>query len=79
LRGYQLVEGIYQPIGDGMSLALGLRLVMDRVDPSNLIGFFRVDTGEKLLRPMELQSELIVARAKLAEYESRFGPLGNED
>jgi hypothetical protein len=51
---------------------------VDRVAPSDLIGFLRLDTGEKLLRPTELQAELIVARAKLAEYESRFGPLGNE-
>jgi hypothetical protein len=72
------VEGECWPIGDGISLALGLRLVADKVAPSDLIGFFRVDTGEKLLRPPELQSELIVARAQLAEYESRFGPLGNE-
>jgi hypothetical protein len=74
-----LVEDECWPIGDGMSLALGLRLVVDKVAPSDLIGFFQVDTGEKLLRPTELQAELIVARAELAEYESCSGPLGSED
>jgi hypothetical protein len=52
---------------------------VDKVSPSDLIIFFQLDTGENLLRPTERPSELIVAKAKLAEYESRFGLLGNED
>jgi Uma2 family endonuclease len=52
LQGYRLVEGVYQPIADGVSLALGLRLVpMD-----SLIAFYRLDSGDKLLLPTELKA-----------------------
>jgi Uma2 family endonuclease len=85
LRGYRLTEGLYQPIEDGVSLALGLRL--EAAD--NLITFYRLDSGDKLLLPTELKAALereSQARTqaeqqvkdlttKLAEYEARFGPL----
>jgi Uma2 family endonuclease len=85
LRGYRLTEGLYQPIEDGVSLALGLRL--EAAD--NLIAFYRLDSGDKLLLPTELKAALeqeSQARTqaeqqvkdlttKLAEYEARFGPL----
>jgi Uma2 family endonuclease len=96
LRGYQLVQEVYQPISNNISLALGLRL-----EPADtLISFYRLDSGAKLLLPAELQAcweqetqsrlateaqldQEILARtaaeAKLAEYESRFGKLTNEE
>jgi Uma2 family endonuclease len=54
LRGYRLVEGVYQLITDGVSLALGLRLVP--ID--GLIAFYRLDSGDKLLLPTELKALL---------------------
>jgi Uma2 family endonuclease len=52
LRGYQLVQEIYQPINNNISLALGLRL-----EPADtLISFYRLDSGAKLLLPAELQA-----------------------
>jgi Uma2 family endonuclease len=82
LRGYQLVQETYQPINNNISLALGLRL-----EPAGtLISFYRLDSGAKLLLPAELQAgweqETLarqVAEAKLAEYESRFGKLTDEE
>jgi Uma2 family endonuclease len=68
LQGYRLVEGVYQPIADGVSLALGLRLVtMD-----SLIAFYRLDSGEKLLLPTELKalSEREKAARILAEEQA---------
>jgi Uma2 family endonuclease len=50
LLGYRLVEGEYQPICDSKSEALQLRL-----EPSGqLINFYRLDNGEKLLTPAEM-------------------------
>jgi Uma2 family endonuclease len=52
LRGYQLVQEVYQPISNNISLALGLRL-----EPADtLISFYRLDSGAKLLLPAELQA-----------------------
>jgi Uma2 family endonuclease len=52
LRGYQLVQEVYQPISNNISLALGLRL-----EPADtLISFYRLDSGAKLLLPSELQA-----------------------
>jgi Uma2 family endonuclease len=50
LRGFRLQEGLYVPIADGRSEPLGLRLVVEEA----LIGFYREDTGEKLLASEEL-------------------------
>lgn len=59
LRGYQLhefvnsegeVEPVYEAISTGQSKVLKLQLVAE----GRLIGFYRLDTGEKLLIPDEL-------------------------
>jgi Uma2 family endonuclease len=61
LRGYCLVGEHYQPIADGHSQVLNLRLgVADQ-----LIQFYRLDTGEKLLTPAEQ------AQALRAETQAR--------
>jgi Uma2 family endonuclease len=88
LRGYRLEQGIYQPIEDGISQVLALRLeVSDEL--SELISFYRIDSGAKLLLPVELKAAMISAQqeaasaqqqarelaAKLAQYEARFGSL----
>jgi Uma2 family endonuclease len=54
LRGYRLQEGLYQPITDGRSEPLRLRLAVEE----SLIGFYREDTGEKLLASQELVQAL---------------------
>jgi Uma2 family endonuclease len=62
LEGYRLVTveedeklvNRYVPITDGMSQPLGLRLVVE----GDLIGFYRLDNGQKLLIPSELATEL---------------------
>ena len=50
LKGYRLRNEVYEPIGDGCSEPLSLRLQID----GGLIAFYRQDTGEKLLIPDEL-------------------------
>ncbi|MCU0565081.1 MAG: Uma2 family endonuclease [Oculatellaceae cyanobacterium Prado106] len=50
LRGYRLQAGLYVPITDGRSDPLKLRLTVEE----SLIGFYREDTGEKLLASDEL-------------------------
>jgi hypothetical protein len=47
-------EGLYVPIMDGRSEPLGLRLAVEE----SLIGFYREDTGEKLLASEELVQAL---------------------
>jgi Uma2 family endonuclease len=60
LRGYRLDyrerddDNIYYPITDGCSQVLGLRLEVE----DYLINFYRLDTGEKLLMPVELMFAL---------------------
>lgn len=54
LRGYRLRGEIYEPIQDGRSEPLQLRLVIE----GRLIGFYPEDTGEKLLIPDELADAL---------------------
>jgi Uma2 family endonuclease len=54
LRGYRLVGSEYQPIVDGVSLSLGLRLEV----ADSLIAFYRLDSGKKLLLPIELKAAL---------------------
>jgi len=45
------VQGEYLPISDYHALTLGLRLIIE----GGMIGFYRLDTGEKLLNPDEAQ------------------------
>jgi Uma2 family endonuclease len=54
LQGYRLRGEIYEPITDSRSEPLQLRLVVE----DKLIGFYREDTGEKLLIPDELAQAL---------------------
>ena len=66
LRGYRLRGEIYEPIEDERSEPLQLRLVVE----GRLIGFYREDTGEKLLIPGELAQALrqeVLARQQAEE------------
>jgi Uma2 family endonuclease len=54
LRGYRFNGEQYIPITDGRSEPLKLRLQLE----DTLIGFYREDTGEKLLAPNELVTAL---------------------
>ena len=66
LRGYRLRGEIYESIEDGRSEPLQLRLEVE----GRLIGFYREDTGEKLLIPDELAQALsqeVLARQQAEE------------
>ncbi|WP_392481329.1 Uma2 family endonuclease [Nostoc sp. C110] len=66
LRGYRLRGEIYEPIEDGRSEPLQLRLVVE----GRLIGFYRENNGEKLLIPNELAEALrqeVLARQQAEE------------
>lgn len=69
LRGYRLRRDEYEPIVDGRSEPLQLRLQVE----GELIGFYREDTGDKLLIPDELAAALRQAeeRSRQAEERSR--------
>lgn len=54
LQGYRLQGETYTPIADGRSIPLKLRLQVE----GQLIGFYREDSGEKLLIPSELATAL---------------------
>jgi Uma2 family endonuclease len=54
LQGYRLRRDAYEPITDSRSEPLKLRLQVE----GQLIGFYREDTGEKLLIPGELAQAL---------------------
>lgn len=85
LRGYRLRGETYELITDNRSQPLQLRLAIE----DQLIGFYREDTGEKLLIPDELATKLQQetqarqeaenranqAEALLARYKQRFGDL----
>ncbi len=78
LRGYRLRGESYELITDSRSEPLKLRLAIE----DELIGFYREDTGEKLLIPDELAAKLSQetqarqeAEALLARYRERFGDL----
>jgi len=64
LQGYRLRGETYEPITDSRSEPLQLRLVVE----GKLIGFYREDTGEKLLIPDELAQALQLAEER-AEQE----------
>jgi Uma2 family endonuclease len=64
LRGYRLENGQYQLITDNISPVLQLRLEVDSSlisSPTALIAFHRLDTGEKLLLPAEMQARMMIA------------------
>jgi hypothetical protein len=58
LQGYRLQEQRYRAITDGISQPLQLRLESE----GELIGFYRLDTSEKLLIPRELAAALAEER-----------------
>jgi Uma2 family endonuclease len=76
LQGYRLVpvtvEGetrdLYTPIIDGRSEVLKLRVSVE----GQLLGFYREDTGEKLLLPTELAEELRHTAALLEQERTRL-------
>lgn len=79
LRGYRLQGDEYAPIADSLCQPLKLRLAVE----GQLISFYRLDTGEKLLIPEELaqalqqeQQRVAALEAELARYRERFGDLG---
>jgi Uma2 family endonuclease len=63
LQGYTLVEEVYQPITDGVSQVLQLRLETEDA----LIRFYRLDTGAALLTPDEIAQALIQERDARAQ------------
>jgi Uma2 family endonuclease len=74
LRGYQLENGQYQPITNNISSVLQLRLEIDNSlssSPTSLIAFYRLDNGEKLLLPVELQTKAETAEHKTTMAEQK--------
>ncbi|MGB3200574.1 MAG: Uma2 family endonuclease [Nodosilinea sp.] len=67
LKGYRLKDEVYEPIADGCSEPLGLRLEID----GGLIAFYRQDTGEKLLIPDELAVALRQEALRRQQAEQR--------
>ncbi|MGK7942925.1 MAG: Uma2 family endonuclease [Microcystaceae cyanobacterium] len=68
LRGYRLRKGEYELIEDHSSEPLNLRLEV----AGNLINFYRIDTGEKLLIPQELAESLQQKEEELADKEEEL-------
>jgi Uma2 family endonuclease len=66
LQGYRLQEQRYRAITDGISQPLQLRLESE----GELIGFYHLDTNEKLLIPRELAAAL--AEEKQAKEQERL-------
>ncbi|MEA5582851.1 Uma2 family endonuclease [Nodularia harveyana UHCC-0300] len=64
IQGYRLQDEIYHPITDGLSQPLGLRVEVE----GELLRFYRLDTGAKLLIPTEL-AELAEQERQRAEQE----------
>ena len=67
LKGYRLQGETYKPITDRCSEPLRLRLQVD----GQLIGFYRQDTGEKLLIPDELAQALKQEAIRRKQAEQR--------
>ncbi len=67
LRGYRLRGETYELITDGQSQPLKLRLTVE----GNLIGLYRIDTGDKLLIPDELAAALQAAEVEAASARQR--------
>ena len=63
LRGYRLQEGSYERIVDSQSVPLQLRLAVE----DKLIGFYRLESGEKLLVPDDLAQALRQKTQELLE------------
>ncbi|BAY82919.1 hypothetical protein NIES267_24050 [Calothrix parasitica NIES-267] len=75
LKGYRLEKEIYEEITDTKSEVLGLRLEVE----SELIAFYREDTGEKLLAPYELAQALKESEEKAERLRKKLEELGVVD
>jgi uncharacterized protein YlxW (UPF0749 family) len=60
------VNGVYEPIVNGHSEALGLRLEV----AGKLISFYRLDDGEKLLIPIELYESRQEFQIKARQFQA---------
>jgi Uma2 family endonuclease len=67
LQGYRLRGDLYEPITDGRSEPLQLRLQPE----GQLLTFYREDTGEKLLAPEELAQALEQAQSQAEKERQR--------
>ena len=68
LQGYRVNEdGVYKPIRDNCSEVLQLKLQAE----AYLIGFYRLDNGEKLLTPEELYSANLAANQRVEQETQR--------
>jgi len=67
LLGYRLQHEAYEPITDNTSHSLQLRLAVE----GKLIGFYRLDTGDRLLIPDELLDALRTETQRRIEAEER--------
>ncbi|MBD2258945.1 Uma2 family endonuclease [Pseudanabaena sp. FACHB-2040] len=74
LRGYRLQGNEYLPIADQISQPLKLRLAVE----GELISFYRLDTGEKLLIPDEMATALAESTAQLEAERKRIAALEAE-
>jgi len=75
LQGYRLNEdGVYKPIRDNCSEVLQLKLQ----DEEYLIGFYRLDNGEKLLTPEELYSANLAANQRVEQEKARADRLAEK-
>ncbi|MEA5511497.1 Uma2 family endonuclease [Crocosphaera sp. UHCC 0190] len=68
LKGYRLRNDVYEIIEDSSSEPLQLQLKVE----GELIGFYREDTGEKLLIPEELAEALTQKEAELTQKETEL-------
>ncbi len=71
LQGYRLRGDVYELITDDRSEPLQLRLQIE----GQLIGFYREDTGEKLLIPSELAQALQQERQRAEQAEAQVEQL----
>jgi Uma2 family endonuclease len=67
LRGYRLEDETYQLITDGICQPLQLRVTVE----GELLGFYRLDTGDKLLIPTELAQQLQQERQRTEQERQR--------
>ncbi|NJL61984.1 MAG: Uma2 family endonuclease [Methylacidiphilales bacterium] len=67
LRGYRLRDETYQLITDGQSQPLELEIKVEE----QLLGFYRMDTKEKLLIPTELAEQLLQERQRADTQQER--------
>ena len=68
LQGYRLRGETYEPITDSRSEPLQLRLAIE----GKLIGFYREDSGEKLLIPDELAQALQLAEERAEQAQQQL-------